>query len=143
MQFTVFDPKEFIRIRGTSSMPTDIEQYLNVRSAAGGSFSPDGELAFLLDTTGTPQVWSLSEPGAWPEQRTFFDERISFASFSPEREELIFGMDAGGNERTQLFRLENGTLTPLTDWEDRDGRRAKHRRGASRRNEPRDRKSVG
>src|SRR5699024_9748775 len=54
MQFTVFDPKEFIRIRGTSSMPTDIEQYLNVRSAAGGSFSPDGELAFLLDTTGTP-----------------------------------------------------------------------------------------
>lgn len=118
-------------------MPTDIEQYLNVRSAAGGSFSPDGELAFLLDTTGTPQVWSLSEPGAWPEQRTFFDERVSFASVSPEREELIFGMDAGGNERTQLFRLENGTVTPLTDWEDKDGRRAKHRRGASRRNEPR------
>ena len=105
-------------------MPTDIERYLNVRSAYGGSFSPTGELAFLLDTTGTPQVWSLSEPGAWPEQRTFFDERVTFASHSPEREELIFGMDDGGNERAQLFSLDGGDVTPLTDTPE-----AKHRWG--------------
>ena len=105
-------------------MPTDIERYLNVRSAYGGSFSPAGELAFLLDATGTPQVWSLREPGAWPEQRTFFDERVTFVSHSPEREELVFGMDDGGNERAQLFLLDGGTVTPLTDTP-----AAKHRWG--------------
>jgi dipeptidyl aminopeptidase/acylaminoacyl peptidase len=105
-------------------MPAAIERYLDIRSAYGASFSPDGELVFLLTTTGTPQVWSLAEAGAWPEQRTFFDERVTFASFSPEREELIFGMDEGGNERAQLFRLADSRVTPLTDKPD-----AKHRWG--------------
>ncbi len=96
-------------------MSMDIERYLNIRSAHGASFSPDDELAFLLDTTGTPQVWSVREAREWPEQRTFFDERITFVSFSPERDELIFGMDEGGNERAQLFRLADGNVKPLTD----------------------------
>ncbi|HET7323583.1 MAG TPA: S9 family peptidase, partial [Halococcus sp.] len=105
-------------------MPADIERYLNIRSAYGASFAPEGELAFLLDTTGTPQVWTVEEAHGWPEQRTFFDERVTFASFSPERNELIFGMDEGGNERAQLFRLVNGEVTALTDEPD-----AKHRWG--------------
>ena len=86
-------------------MPYDIERYLNVRSAAAPSVGPNGELAFLTNTTGVNQVWRLDEPGAWPEQLTFEDEPIAFASWSPERPELVFGMDEGGNERTQLFRL--------------------------------------
>lgn len=102
----------------------DIARYLNVRSAHGGSFSPAGDLAFLLDTTGTPQVWTLAEAGRWPEQRTFYDERVTFVSFSPEREELVFGMDEGGNERAQFFRLDDGAVTPLTRTPD-----AKHRWG--------------
>ncbi|WP_129114928.1 S9 family peptidase [Halegenticoccus tardaugens] len=95
----------------------DIERYLNVRSAYGASFAPDGErLSFLMDTTGTPQVWTADGPGRWPEQRTFYDERVTFASWSPERSELIFGMDEGGNERAQLFRLDasTGEITNLT-----------------------------
>jgi dipeptidyl aminopeptidase/acylaminoacyl peptidase len=87
-------------------MAYDVERYLNVRSASGGSFGPDGDrLAFLMDTTGTSQVWTVDEPGGWPDQRTFHDERVTFAAFSPERPELAFGMDEGGNERAQLFRL--------------------------------------
>jgi len=82
----------------------DIERYLNVRSAYGASFGPDGErLSFLMNTTGTPQIWTLDEPRSWPEQRTFYDERVTFASWSPERPELIFGMDGGGNERASCF----------------------------------------
>ncbi|RQG91574.1 S9 family peptidase [Natrarchaeobius halalkaliphilus] len=105
----------------------DIERYLNVRSAYGASFDPDGDrLSFLMDTTGTPQVWTIAEPREWPEQRTFFDERVTFASWSPERPELIFGMDDGGNERAQLFRLgaETGEILNLTAMPD-----AKHRWG--------------
>ncbi|MFC3957954.1 S9 family peptidase [Halovivax cerinus] len=108
-------------------MAYDIERYLNIRSAGGVSFGPDGErLSFLMDTTGTNQVWTLDGPGRWPEQRTFYDERVTFASWSSERPELVFGMDEGGNERAQLYRLgvetghiENVTATPT----------AKHRWG--------------
>ncbi|ELY89107.1 peptidase S9 prolyl oligopeptidase active site domain-containing protein [Natrialba hulunbeirensis JCM 10989] len=105
----------------------EIERYLNVRSAYGASFGPDGDqLSFLMDTTGTPQVWTLTGPREWPEQRTFADERVTFASWSPERPELIFGMDEGGNERAQLFRLdaETGTIENVTAMPD-----AKHRWG--------------
>jgi dipeptidyl aminopeptidase/acylaminoacyl peptidase len=96
----------------------DFERYLNVRSARAPSFGPDGKrLSFLMDTTGVPQVWRLDTPGAWPRQLTFEEERVSFASWSPERDELVFGMDQGGNERTQLFRLDGDgeTVIPLTD----------------------------
>ncbi|WP_336362833.1 S9 family peptidase [Halalkalicoccus salilacus] len=108
-------------------MAYDFERYLNVRSAYGPSFGPEGErLSFLMDTTGVPQVWTLDAPLEWPDQRTFYDERVTFASFSPERPELVFGMDEGGNERQQLFRLDvtDGTITPLTDEPS-----AKHRWG--------------
>ncbi|MFD1597452.1 S9 family peptidase [Halobellus rarus] len=108
-------------------MPHDIERYLNVRSAYGPSFSPDDDrVAFLMDTTGVPQVWTVAEPGGWPEQRTFFDERVTFVSWSPEREEFAFGMDEGGNERQQLFRYDvpTGEITNLTGSLD-----AKHRWG--------------
>jgi dipeptidyl aminopeptidase/acylaminoacyl peptidase len=105
----------------------DIERYLNVRSAYGASFGPEGErLSFLMDTTGVPQVWTVDAPGAWPEQRTFYDERVTFASWSPARDELVFGMDEGGNERQQLFRYDpaTGGVTNLTRRDD-----AKHRWG--------------
>jgi len=104
----------------------DLERYLNVRSAYGASFAPDGTLAFLTDTTGVPQVWTLDDPEGWPDQRTFYDEQVSFASWSPERHELVFGMDEGGNERAQLYLLDadNGRVTNLTATPE-----AKHRWG--------------
>jgi len=104
----------------------DLERYLNVRSAYGASFAPDGTLAFLTDTTGVPQVWTLDEPEGWPDQRTFYEERVTFASWSPERRELAFGMDEGGNERAQLYRLDpdDGRIVNLTATPD-----AKHRWG--------------
>ncbi|PHQ45248.1 S9 family peptidase, partial [Halorubrum sp. C3] len=104
----------------------DIERYLNVRNAGGADLGPDGRLSFLLDTTGTGQVWSVREPESWPEQHTFFEESVSFVDSSPERSEAVFGMDEGGNERAQLYRLdyESGTITNLTDMPE-----AKHRWG--------------
>ena len=106
----------------------DLERYLTVRRAYGASLGPDGTLAFLLDTTGVGQIWTLDEPGSWPVQRTFYDEPVSFVTHSPERPEMVFGMDEGGNERMQLFRLDaDGTITPLTDMPD-----AKHRWGGWR-----------
>ena len=105
----------------------DIERYLNIRSAYGGSFGPDGErLAFLMDTTGTAQVWTVDGPGEWPVQRTFYDDRVTFVDYAPERQELAFGKDQGGDERAQLFTLDvtTGQITNRTRHPD-----AKHRWG--------------
>lgn len=105
----------------------DIERYLNVRSAGAPTISPDGDrLAFLLDTTGVPQVWLLDAAESWPDQLTFYDERITFVDYSPTNPEIAFGMDKGGNERQQFYRLDphNGEVMPLTDRPD-----AKHRWG--------------
>ncbi|GAB6879198.1 S9 family peptidase [Halorubrum gandharaense] len=104
----------------------DIERYLNARSAGGADIGPDGRVSFLLDTTGTSQVWSLDEPQRWPDQHTFYEDRVTFVDSSPERREAVFGMDEGGNERAQLYRLdyETGQITNLTAMPE-----AKHRWG--------------
>lgn len=108
------------------AMTYDIERYLNIRSARGADFGPDGTLSFLMDTTGTAQVWRLDAPRIWPEQLTFHEERVTGAHWSPDRDELIFSMDEGGNERAQFFRLarDGSEEVPLTSMPD-----AKHQFG--------------
>ena len=92
-------------------MAYSIDRYLNVRSAMAGTFRPDGQrLAFLTDITGTYQVWAVDVPPAgqptpWPEQLTFFKERVLNVTYSPVADEMIFSTDVGGNERAQLFLL--------------------------------------
>ncbi len=97
-------------------MAHEFSRYLKIRGAWGASWSPDGgRLSFLTEITGVPQVWEVSAGGpSWPEQLTFYEERVSGAEYSPTEGRLLFGMDVGGNERTQLFVLEGGEVTDLT-----------------------------
>ena len=100
-------------------MSYEFARYLKIRAAYGASWSPDGRrLSFLTDITGVPQVWEVpadsSPEGGWPEQLTFYEERISGAEYSPTENKLLFSMDAGGNERAQIFVQENGVATDLT-----------------------------
>ncbi len=81
-------------------------RFLNIRNAHSPSPSPDGtRVVFLCDITGVPQVWSVPIEGGWPEQLTFYPERISSVGYSPTGAEIAFGMDTGGNERQGLYRL--------------------------------------
>jgi dipeptidyl aminopeptidase/acylaminoacyl peptidase len=87
----------------------DISRYLNIRSAYGSSFAPGGDtLAFITNITGVPQVWEVSARGGWPDQRTFFGERVSSVEYALAGERAVFGMDQGGSERTQLYLLTAG-----------------------------------
>ncbi len=97
-------------------MPYEFARYLKIRNAWGASWSPDTRrVSFLTEITGVPQVWEVSAEGpSWPEQLTFYEERVSGAEYSPTQSRLLFGMDAGGNERTQLFLLEDGEAKDLT-----------------------------
>ncbi|MCZ7584600.1 MAG: S9 family peptidase [Deltaproteobacteria bacterium] len=98
-----------------------IEQYLNIRSAVGGSWSPDGAtIAYLYNESGTHQVWTIPAAGGDPKQVTKYNERVAFVDYSPTEPVAIFGMDEGGNERTQLYLLDpaGGEATRLTKDDD-------------------------
>jgi dipeptidyl aminopeptidase/acylaminoacyl peptidase len=96
----------------------EFARYLKVRGAWGASWSPDGlKVSFLTEITGVPQVWEVASEAqgpSWPEQLTFYEERISGALYSPTENRLLFGMDASGNERSQLFLLQDGQARDLT-----------------------------
>jgi dipeptidyl aminopeptidase/acylaminoacyl peptidase len=98
----------------------EFARYLKVRGAWGAGWSPDGRrVSFLTEITGVPQVWEVASEGpSWPEQLTFYEERVSYAAYSPAKAGLVFGMDVGGNERSQLFLLRDGEVTDLTNAPD-------------------------
>lgn len=122
----------------------DFSRYLKIRGAYGASFSPDGgRVSFLTSITGVPQIWEVPVGGGWPEQRTFHEERVSGAEYSPTEDRIAFSMDVGGNERMQILILDvrTGAETNLTDDPDsihyfggfsHDGRRVAY--AATRRN---------
>ncbi|HEX2109829.1 MAG TPA: S9 family peptidase [Rubrobacteraceae bacterium] len=96
-------------------MPYEFARYLKMRAAHGATWSPDGRrVAFLTDITGVTQAWELPVEGGWPEQLTFHEERVSGVHYSPTENKLLYSMDAGGNERSQLFLLGGGEEWDLT-----------------------------
>ncbi len=95
-----------------------IERYLNIRAATSPALAPGGDrVAFLLNVTGTPQVWSVGTAGGWPEQLTFYTDRIDFVRWSPDGGSLIFGKARGGDENTQLYWMttDGARVRQLTD----------------------------
>ncbi len=96
----------------------DVARYLAIRSAYGAAFRDDGKaLAFLLDTTGHPELWTIDNPRGWPTQRTVGADAVRFCTYVPDGHDLVFGRDRGGNERTQFYRLDadDGAVATLTD----------------------------
>ncbi|MGH9866976.1 MAG: alpha/beta fold hydrolase [Candidatus Polarisedimenticolia bacterium] len=93
-----------------------IEAYLSARSVSSPSLSPDGaRVVFLTNITGMNQVWLVPAAGGWPEQITFFEDRVQSVQWSPAGPAFVLGKDAGGNERTQLYLgTPEGKVEPLT-----------------------------
>src|SRR5216684_2422005 len=83
-----------------------IDRYLNIRAALGPSFSPDGRfVSFLTNITGVAQLWQVPADGGWPVQLTSTSESVRGAHYNPRPHEILYSMDTGGNERTQLYLL--------------------------------------
>ncbi len=96
----------------------DIARYLHIRSATAPSYSPvTDDIVYLTNVTGTNQVWKHPARGGWPEQLTFFDERVQEVRWSPRGDVVLFTRDSGGDERSQLWLMDpNGeNMAPLTD----------------------------
>ncbi len=98
--------------------PYPIERYLNIRSAGSPSLSPDGrELVFTSAITGVGQVWRVPSSGGWPEQLSFYGDRVLGATYSPAGDWIAFSKDRGGDERAQIFLMsaEGSQIRQATD----------------------------
>ena len=96
----------------------DINRYLNVRSAYGASFAAEtADILFLMNLTGVPQAWQMPRAGGWPDPLTLYDDRVMRVVAAPTGSWAVVGMDAGGNEREQLFGVSLTTrrTVALTD----------------------------
>src|SRR5262245_58861558 len=88
--------------------PYDIERYLNIRVAVSPQLSPDAKtVAFVTNVTGSNQIWTVPAQGGWPEQITFFSDRVASVSMSPRGDFIAFSKDNGGDENFQIY-----TVTP-------------------------------
>ena len=95
-----------------------IERYLNIHSATGPTLSPRGDrLLFLTNATGTAQIWSVPSAGGWPEQLTFYADRVDFVEWSPDGSGAVFGKSRGGDENSQLYWMspDGARVRALTD----------------------------
>ena len=63
--------------------------------------------------SGIQQLWQVSVDGGWPEQLTFTDDRVMLGLYGHHAPDLVFGMDNGGDERQQIFRLRAGVVTEI------------------------------
>ncbi len=94
-------------------MPS-LRDYLEIRSAVPTSFSPDGSKVLVLSNlTGTFQPYTVRQGG---ELRSIvqLDEPVG-ATYLPTEDEVLVSMDSGGNERHQLYLVDDdgGALRPL------------------------------
>ena len=87
-----------------------IQDFLEIKSAVGGSFSPNGErVAFRSNANGVFQLYIAARDGDKAEQLTFYHEPLTIAEFSPTKDEIVFGMGEGGNEKVQLYLYDIAT----------------------------------
>jgi len=105
---------EGIMTTETQRRTFSVARFLNVRAAQLPRFSPDGRsVAFVTDITGIQQLWQVPVDGGWPEQLTFSDDRVMLGLYAYHSPDVVFGMDSGGDERQQIFRLREGVVTEI------------------------------
>jgi dipeptidyl aminopeptidase/acylaminoacyl peptidase len=82
----------------------DFKHYLSIRATDIPTLRADGQrLAFLYNATGTMQIHTLDAPRVWPQQRTFYSNRVMGLEYAPTGNRYVFGMDEGGDEKEQLY----------------------------------------
>ncbi|MEX0953320.1 MAG: S9 family peptidase [Nitriliruptoraceae bacterium] len=103
---------------------TDIRNYLQIRTSTPGSWSPDGaRLLVSSDLSGTHQVHWLETDQTLPVDAddlpavTRFGEPVG-AGYLPTESRLLFTVDAGGNERTQILVGDDGPPVPYATADD-------------------------
>jgi len=106
------------------SVVADLNRYQNVRSASFLEWTEGGSGIFVGTRFGdVNQIHHVAHPGGARTQLTFFSEPTSGLSRQPGGARMVFAMDAGGSEFSQIFLLapDNPEAVMLTDGESRNG----------------------
>jgi dipeptidyl aminopeptidase/acylaminoacyl peptidase len=107
-----------------AALVASLNRYQNVRSAGFLDWTQDGNGIFVSTRFGdVNQVHRVGHPGGARQQLTFFDEPVRGLQRQPGGSRMIFTMDAGGSEFSQIFLLDPGSeddAIMLTDGESRN-----------------------
>jgi dipeptidyl aminopeptidase/acylaminoacyl peptidase len=106
------------------SVVADLNRYQNVRSAGFQEWTEDGSGLFVSTRFGdVSQIHHVGHPGGARTQLTFFDEPVGGLSRQPDGSRMVFTMDSGGSEFSQIFLMGSGGADPvmLTDGKSRNG----------------------
>ena len=96
------------------ALTRSIEVMLDVRSPGLGVVSPDGRrLYFGWRITGTPQVFRVDGPKAFPVQMTGGEDRTGIEAVTPDGRWIVLQRDVGGEEDPGLY-LQPADGGPLT-----------------------------
>ena len=106
------------KVRTIVVVSIDPTPYTLVESASSPSFSVDGSTLFYLRGCGQQQVWSVDLASGTSAQRSAHDEKVALLRRAPGDDRLIYGLDAGGDERQQFWLLTNGERRALTNEPD-------------------------
>ncbi len=122
-------PAENLVAEGIPPLPLELKdqvrRYTEFRSATLLDWHPlRPELLISTRFGNTPQLHRVRTPGGDRTQLTFFDEPVTSASYQPTTGDyLVFSRDVGGNEFSQLYRMDlpGGEVTLLTDGRSQNG----------------------
>ncbi len=95
-------------------MSKTTDAYAATSAGTAPSFSCDGGTVFHLRGAGMPALWAMAADGSGARVIAAPDEKIAFVRRAPKDDRLVFGIDAGGDERQQLW-LHDGEARPLTN----------------------------
>jgi dipeptidyl aminopeptidase/acylaminoacyl peptidase len=102
----------------------DLDRYQNVRSAAFLDWVDDGRGIYISTRfADVNQIHRVEGPGSARHQLTWHDDPVGEVKRQAGGSNVVFTRDAGGNEFSQIFRLNphDGSATMLTDGESRNG----------------------
>ena len=107
------------------SIVAALNRYQNVRSAGFREWTEDGQGIYVSTRFGdVSQIHHVGMPGGARTQVTFFSEPVGGLSRQPNSDRMVFTMDAGGSEFSQIFLLDpqsSDEAVLLTDGESRNG----------------------
>ena len=108
-----------------ASIVAGLNRYQNVRSASFLDWTEDGNGIYVSTRFGdVSQIHLVGHPGGARQQLTFFDEPVGGLQRQPGGSKMVFTMDAGGSEFSQIFLLDpagSEDAIMLTDGESRNG----------------------
>lgn len=97
------------------------QPYLEFRTALVQGWNPKTKGLLILTRFGNSnQLHEVAGPGMARTQLSFETEPVAGAEYSPAGDVLLTSKDVGGGEFFQLYRLDQGLLTLLTDGKSRN-----------------------